>query len=157
MEWTLDNLDIWIEYCEKYNEDPLEKDNYIVYILESISTKKIYIGKTNDIDRRLRQHNGEIVGGAKKTQKDKPWRLAGIISGSMSNRMALQLEWRLQHPYCGKSSKSGKSNTKKQIKRRRGRVLRTVKEDVQHVLSLRRWTSNSCNAEICSCEVKWLL
>ena len=37
-----------------------------VYMLES-SDGATYIGATVDLNRRLRQHNGEIKGGAKRT------------------------------------------------------------------------------------------
>jgi len=30
---------------------------YIVYVIQSETTKKIYIGQTNDFDKRLKQHN----------------------------------------------------------------------------------------------------
>jgi hypothetical protein len=32
---------------------------YVVYLLRSTSTKRSYVGMTNDLPRRLRQHNGE--------------------------------------------------------------------------------------------------
>ena len=49
---------------------------YFVYILSEIGGNRTYIGYTVNLQRRLRQHNGEIVGGAKATRGRK-WEFAG--------------------------------------------------------------------------------
>ena len=43
---------------------------YIVYVLKSKVTKKGYVGFTNDIDRRLLEHNS---GKHFYTKRHKPW------------------------------------------------------------------------------------
>ena len=46
-------------------------DNNFVYIIRGINDKnkiKYYIGYTNNPIRRIRQHNCELVGGAKATK-----------------------------------------------------------------------------------------
>ena len=43
-----------------------------VYAIESLATKRIYIGHTIDLDARLKYHNSGYV---KSTAKDIPWRL----------------------------------------------------------------------------------
>lgn len=53
-----------------------------------------YIGSTIDVDRRLRQHNGEIAGGAVATSKGKGWTRVCHIVGFPDERCALQFEWR---------------------------------------------------------------
>ena len=45
--------------------------NYIVYLLTNTHNKKTYLGITNNPERRLRQHNDEIIGGAKYTHNFK--------------------------------------------------------------------------------------
>jgi putative endonuclease len=46
-----------------------------VYGIKSLSSKRIYVGQTNDIERRLREHNRGLV---KSTKEDKPWGLMAI-------------------------------------------------------------------------------
>ncbi len=48
---------------------------YIVYAIESISTARLYIGQTQDIDIRLKSHNQGLV---VSTKKNKPWRLLAM-------------------------------------------------------------------------------
>lgn len=62
----------------------------------------VYIGKTNNPKRRLRQHNGEISGGANRTKRMGPWKHQYLISGFKSQREALQFEWALQHIHKSK-------------------------------------------------------
>lgn len=57
-----------------------------------------YVGATVDLDRRLRQHNGEIVGGARltgaKVARGKVWKRAAHVSGFPDWKATLQFEWR---------------------------------------------------------------
>lgn len=58
-----------------------------------------YNGSTNDLRRRLRQHNGEITGGARATSRVGPgWRYVAVLSGFTDHVNALQCEWRIKHP-----------------------------------------------------------
>lgn len=50
---------------------------YAVYILHSVSADKYYIGYTNDITRRLWQHNYKDAGW---TKSYRPWRVAYMKS-----------------------------------------------------------------------------
>ena len=45
--------------------------NWCLYLLENSVNKKTYLGVTNNINRRIRQHNCEIKGGAKYTSNNK--------------------------------------------------------------------------------------
>ena len=71
--------------------------SFFVYLLES-TNKSTYVGATIDIDRRLRQHNKEISGGAVatgiKVAKGETWRRHCYISGFPTWQAALQFEWR---------------------------------------------------------------
>lgn len=46
-------------------------NDFIVYLLKNTHTKYTYLGVTNNSSRRIRQHNGEIKGGAKYTKAKK--------------------------------------------------------------------------------------
>jgi len=45
---------------------------YFVYVLKSISHARTYVGFTNDIDRRLKEHNS---GKSKFSSKFTPWEI----------------------------------------------------------------------------------
>jgi len=68
---------------------------WVVYVIQSQQARKtasgkraegfFYVGCTTDVARRLRQHNGEIQGGAKYTSKHRPWKLM-CTYGTYANR-----------------------------------------------------------------------
>lgn len=68
-----------------------------VYLLVS-SDDATYVGATVDLDRRLRQHNKEISGGAHATSakvaKGEVWTRACHVAGFPDWPAALQFEWR---------------------------------------------------------------
>ena len=70
---------------------------FYVYLLVS-SDNATYVGATIDLDRRLRQHNKEIKGGAHatgvKVNKGETWVRACHVSGFPDWSSALQFEWR---------------------------------------------------------------
>ena len=67
---------------------------YLVYILRSHNCS--YIGMTNDFEKRWKQHNGILKGGAKYTKKYNDWTPICIIDGFPTKQQAMQCEWRLK-------------------------------------------------------------
>jgi predicted GIY-YIG superfamily endonuclease len=68
------------------------------YIIYSVPKKRrTYVGITNNPTRRLRQHNGEIAGGARHTRTDRPWALWAYVEGFQSYQEVLQFEWKMHH------------------------------------------------------------
>ena len=66
-----------------------------VYILQSSKTGLTYTGVTTDFQRRLRQHNGEIAGGARSTRRGQPW-VALHLEGPVTRGEAHQREYAIK-------------------------------------------------------------
>jgi len=65
-----------------------------VYCIFSTTSRKTYVGASVNVNRRLRQHNGELVGGAKATHWGRPWIRLCHVQGFPNERTALQFEWK---------------------------------------------------------------
>jgi predicted GIY-YIG superfamily endonuclease len=65
------------------------------YLLIGVTGRHTYIGATTDVNRRLRQHNGELCSGAKRTRANRPWRVLAYVEVG-EKIPALQLEWRIK-------------------------------------------------------------
>lgn len=80
-----------------------EGQKYYVYLLVAYknTTNQViatYVGATVDVDRRLRQHNKEIKGGAHATSarvvQGCTWKRHCYVRGFPTWKAALQFEWR---------------------------------------------------------------
>lgn len=92
-----------------------------------------YNGSTNDPMRRLRQHNKEIVGGAKATSRcNGGWEICALLSGFDTHKNCLSCEWRIKCP----SGRPGRRDAKY-----RGPIGRIT--SLNEVLPLDKWT-NQC-------------
>jgi len=72
-------------------------DNHCTLSQSHRSRKCTYVGATTDLNRRLKQHNGQLAGGAKTTRLPVGgfvWQIAAHVSGFPDERAALQFEWR---------------------------------------------------------------
>jgi len=69
---------------------------WIFYIIENRGCT--YAGVSPDPVRRLRQHNGEIKGGAKYTTSKGPgWTHVCLVEGFRTKIEAMQFEWAVKH------------------------------------------------------------
>lgn len=78
----------------------MNKD-YIVYLLINTTHNKTYVGITNNQTRRIRQHNGEITGGARYTTSNKgegEWKYYGWIKSEniLEKNLALSIEKKIK-------------------------------------------------------------
>lgn len=79
----------------------LINNQWVCYILKSnnpLHNNKTYIGSTNNIKRRIKQHNGILVGGAKATKIMRPNEIICVLTGFPHKIAALKCEWLLKHP-----------------------------------------------------------
>eukprot|EP01134_Creolimax_fragrantissima_P007595 CFRG7595T1 len=77
-----------------------KQDFYGVYIITSLKVGckyDTYVGFSVDPSRRLRQHNGDLTMGAKKTSRKQPWELVMVVHGFPDEKSALRFEWAWQH------------------------------------------------------------
>ncbi|XP_038719619.1 structure-specific endonuclease subunit slx1 [Tripterygium wilfordii] len=77
--------------------DPNLKASWCVYLIVSTGVPiKTYVGVTVDFCRRLKQHNGELKGGAKASRAGRPWNCACLIQGfrDRSQACAFESKWK---------------------------------------------------------------
>ena len=111
-----------------------------VYLLES-STGATYIGATIDLNRRLRQHNKEIKGGAHATgsrvARGEIWTRVAYVSGFPDWQAALQFEWRWKNLSRTKAFRS----IKKPLNRRLAALnqLLSLAKSTEKAVPFRLW------------------
>lgn len=105
--------------------------SYVVYLLRN-EAGRTYVGSTCALPRRLRQHNGELAGGARQTAGRGPWTVAKVVRGFHQRREALQFEfaWRRVHR-----------------RRRCAYTLAGRERSLTCLLALARWSRNAPPAE----------
>ena len=115
-------------------------NNYIIYLLYNTNSTCTYVGITNNPNRRIRQHNGNLVGGAKYTKLKKgdgEWKYFGWIQSKEDNilerNLALSLEKKIQ-------IYSRKTKGKTPIERRINTINKLLEEN--NLLSFNILTSN---------------
>jgi predicted GIY-YIG superfamily endonuclease len=114
--------------------DPLSTQ-WLCYLIKA-ERGFTYVGITNRIQHRLRQHNGEIKGGAKATRGKGPWSLVCCITGFPSKQALMQFEWRMHHP-SGSRRRTGTRSSG-----RVGGIVWRI-ECLQRILALEHWTSSA--------------
>ena len=116
---------------ERDNERDENKEKpWTFYVIWHEATGATYAGVSPDVHRRLRQHNGELAGGAKYTTSKGPggWTHVCFVHGFQTKQQVLQFEWAVKHqPPRGKGG---------------GGLAMRLKKLVA-TLNKPRWTSNA--------------
>lgn len=102
--------------------DDLPARFFVYWIITEAN--RSYIGATVNLERRIRQHNGMIVGGARRTRNGH-WNYHRIIGGFRTWREALQFEWAFKHIS------------------RRTRSISKRQSALELLMTRERWTRNS--------------
>ena len=113
---------------------------YVCYVLISSTGRQTYVGCTNRVTHRLRQHNGELVGGAKYTQSNRPWHHAGIVSGFRTRTHALQFEWAWKHSH---------------VRVKPGLPIHKRIHQLWHILQKDKCTSSAPLSNTTSLQIQW--
>lgn len=118
------------------------RDGACVYVLRHAALPgRGYVGATVDLARRLRQHNGELAGGARRTARARTagaWTLLASVHGLQTYRNALRFEWAL----------------KRECRARRARTDAQRLDALHALLRRERWTSTSPPAREFALEVR---
>lgn len=65
------------------------------YLLFSKSKNRTYIGITNNLDKRIKQHNQELSGGAKATKISQDWQYQKTIQvQDKSTALSIEYQWK---------------------------------------------------------------
>ena len=111
--------------------------SWIFYIIKNGNCT--YAGVSPDPVRRLRQHNGEIKGGAKyTTSKGAGWKHVCLVKGFQDKIQCMQFEWAVKHV----------------VPRNAGGLVNRISK-LYTVLNKAQWTSKSPLAETVSLELEW--
>ncbi len=70
-----------------------------VYLLTSLNHNYSYVGITKNLEKRLKQHNGIIKGGAKSTAGRRPFEILDYIDNIEDRSTASKLEYSIKNQY----------------------------------------------------------
>jgi len=111
---------------------------YFVYCIRPTneSRNRTYIGYSTDPARSLREHNGEILGGPRRTASHRPWSFVVLVNGFPSSLAAQQFKfcWRLPYRQAYLAGQSQRLGTEHDLHILVGLIL-VVQESTQCVLS----------------------
>ena len=108
------------------------------YIIENKGNT--YVGVSNNVEKRLRAHNGEIKGGAKyTTSKGSGWNHICLIHGFPTKIESMQFEWALKHI----------------PPRNAGGIVNRIKK-LKTLFYKTKWTSKAPYAATCPLVLEWI-
>jgi predicted GIY-YIG superfamily endonuclease len=116
---------------------------WIFYIIQN--KRATYVGVSPDPTRRLRQHNGEIVGGAKYTKsRGSGWEHICLVKGFETKIQTLQFEWAVKHVKNKQSCCVGNGGIVNRLKK----LIFTLNEE--------HWTKKSPVSSSVPLTIEWI-
>ncbi|CAH2046985.1 unnamed protein product [Thlaspi arvense] len=109
-------------------------NSWSVYLILSTNEPiKTYVGITTDFARRLKQHNGEIRGGAKASSAGRPWLCACIITGftCLSQASSFESKWKIFSRKLPRRKKDEEMNQSDSLLQHRRRALEKVQDSLE--------------------------
>ena len=119
---------------------------YFCYLIKSSKETCIneaYIGFTDNPLNRLREHNGQIKGGAKATSKKRPWTLQLVVSNFPNKILALMFEWSWQNPFESKFIKDEINKEDFKLKKTSSKERKTFYQSVEFKIKILKFIINS--------------
>uniref|UniRef100_A0A0E0F9G4 GIY-YIG domain-containing protein n=2 Tax=Oryza meridionalis TaxID=40149 RepID=A0A0E0F9G4_9ORYZ len=117
---------------------------WCVYLIASSRIPRTYVGVTTDFPRRLRQHNGELKGGAKASSAGRPWNLACLIEGFVNRSEACEFESKWKN-ISRKMARKRSEPSMTSFLQHRDMALSRVKNDLACSHLKIKWHSSSPN------------
>ena len=146
----------WLVYCLKSSARAAAQRQG-----RTRATCLTYVGATVDLARRLRQHNGEIQGGAKYTRLGAKgsWSIVFTVEGFREQREALQFEWAIKHKVAaagsGADPKPRRKRKRRPVSRAPGRGVPGRVQNLARVLALPHWTKRSPPSADVPLQLSW--
>jgi len=117
----------------------MSEKEWVCYIIQNNNCT--YVGVSPDPVRRLRQHNGEIKGGAKYTlSKGAGWEHICLIKGFHNKIQSMQFEWAVKH--VAPRDAGGRNNRIKKL---------------YNVVNKSQWTSKAPPSEEVPLNIEWYI
>ncbi|KMT18761.1 hypothetical protein BVRB_2g028820 isoform A [Beta vulgaris subsp. vulgaris] len=87
------NPKIELDKLSEIESESSKVSSWCVYLIASTNPPfKTYVGVTTNFSRRLKQHNGELKGGAKASRAGRPWICACLVQGFRNQSEACEFE-----------------------------------------------------------------
>ncbi|KAG7532955.1 GIY-YIG endonuclease [Arabidopsis thaliana x Arabidopsis arenosa] len=121
------------QQSQENSKTPKSKSWSVYLILSTTEPIKTYVGITTDFARRLKQHNGEIRGGAKASSAGRPWLCACIITGftCLSQASSFESKWKIFSRKLPRRKKDEEMSQSDALLQHRRRALEKVEESLE--------------------------
>ncbi|EFH41701.1 hypothetical protein ARALYDRAFT_494683, partial [Arabidopsis lyrata subsp. lyrata] len=120
------------QQSQENSKIPKSKSWSVYLILSTTEPIKTYVGITTDFARRLKQHNGEIRGGAKASSAGRPWLCACIITGftCLSQASSFESKWKIFSRKLPRRKEDEEMSQSDALLQHRRRALEKVQESL---------------------------